>query len=164
MITTLKPNEVFVYGTNSTGFSGAGAAGLACRGEAKNTWRTDPWFLKAMKAPVGSPDRIGKWAVYGVARGYQVGREGASYAIQTIVRPGQKRSTPLSEIKDQLMELSEFAREHKELRFIMTPIGTGLAGWKKSEIKVIWDDVSHYMPSNVIYPVDLYSNVNVFET
>jgi hypothetical protein len=160
-ITYLEENEVLVIRSNSTGFHGAGSAGLACYGEAKNTWRTDPWFLKAIKFSVGSPDRIGKRAVYGMARDYQVGREGASYAIKTIVRPGQKCSTPLSEIKEQLIELSKFSSEHKDFRFIMTPVGTGLVGWKKSEMKVIWDEVMHYMPSNVIYSLDLYSNVNV---
>ena len=99
-ITTLAPHQVFVYGSNSTGFSGAGAAGLAVRGTSANTWRTDEWFLKAMRAPVGSPDRIGKWAVFGVARGWSQGREGMGYAIETIRHPGREwhRSVPLAEI------------------------------------------------------------------
>jgi hypothetical protein len=40
MFTSLKPNEVFVFGSNSTGFHGA--AGLACWGDSRNTWRNDP--------------------------------------------------------------------------------------------------------------------------
>ena len=87
--TTLAPNEIFVFGSNRDGFHGAGGAGLACRGDAANTWRRDDWFKRAMVAPPGDPARVGRWAVFGVARGFQVGRSGRSYAVQTIERPGR---------------------------------------------------------------------------
>lgn len=164
MITELKPNEVFVFGSNSTGFHGAGSAGLACRGESKNTWRTDKWFLTAMNSPSGSDARVGKWAVYGHAKGLQVGKEGMSYAIKTIERPGKKRSTSLQEIKTQLLELARFAQSRPELTFIMTPIGAGLAGWTEAEMLGIWNEVVYTMPSNVVYPENLYNNVNPLNT
>jgi hypothetical protein len=160
----LADNVVYVFGSNSTGFHGAGSAGMAFRGVSENTWREDQAFLKAMKSPVGSPFRIGQWAVFGVARGFQEGKEGKSYAIQTIERPGQRRSTPLSEIKKQLLELAEFARLHTEYQFHMTPVGAGLAGWKKEEMKVIWEEVKGQMPENVVYPNDLYEEVEIKNT
>jgi len=132
-------DDVFVFGSNATGFHGAGAAGLACRGEAFNTWRKDQWFLKAMKAPVGSPDRIGKRAVYGVARGFQEGSEGRSYAIQTIVRPGLKRSTSLAEIQTQLLELWDFSAAHPDWTFLITPLGEGYAGYTHAEMQTVWE-------------------------
>ena len=152
-ITKLEHNEVFVFGSNLTGFHGAGAAGLACRGDAKNTWRQDPWFLKAMKAPAGSPDRIGKWAVYGVGRGYQVGKEGASYGIDTIKFPGQKRSTPLSDIQQQLEDLAAFAHSHPEMIFLVTKIGSALAGYTVDEMRSVFVKVTTF-PDNVILPIE----------
>ncbi len=166
-ISQLADNEVFVFGSNASGFHGAGAAGYACRGDAANTWRTDPWFLKAMKAPVGSPDRIGKWAVYGVGRGWQKGREGMSYAIQTIERPGMKRSTPLKEIEDQLGELFQFADDHPEWTFLMTPIGAGLSGWTAGEMaETLRRAIQAWglVPFNVKIPDNLYEGVNWRQT
>lgn len=167
LITQLAPNEVFVFGANANGFHGAGAAGYAMRGTAANTWRTDESFLRAMRAPVGHPDRVGKWAVYGVGRGWQQGREGMSYAIQTIERPGQKRSTPLREIQSQLVELYAFATTHPEWTFLMTPIGAGLSGWTAEEMSdtlkasiLEWGQPL----TNVNIPGGLYHEVNWHDT
>ena len=106
MITSLKSNEVFVFGSNAQGFHGAGSAGYAMRGDTRNNWRQDKTFRRAMEAPVGHPDRVGKWAVFGVARGFSKGHEGISYAIQTIEKPGRKRSTSRQDICIQLGRLS----------------------------------------------------------
>jgi hypothetical protein len=164
MITTLKENEVFVFGSNLAGFHGAGSAGLACRGDARNTWRTDPWFLKAKISPVGSPARIGKWAVFGVARGLQVGTEGMSYAIVTIERPGWKRSISLRVIQEQLENMAAFAQLRPEYTLLMTPVGAGLAGWSNDEMRGVWNNVKDIMPKNVIYPADLYEQVKILDT
>lgn len=152
-ITELKENEVFVFGSNLTGFHGAGAAGFACRDDAKNTWRKDPWFLNAMKSPVGSTDRIGKWAVYGQGRGFQMGTDGNSYGIDTIKIPGQKRSTPLSDIKEQIEELVMFADENKEMTFLVTKIGSALAGYTVSEIRELFVQIKT-IPDNIILPAE----------
>lgn len=158
-ITKLEPNEVFVFGSGKDGFHGAGAAGYAMRGTSSNTWRTDEAFLKAMRAPVGHPDRVGKWAVYGVGRGWQRGHEGMSYAIQTIEKPGWKRSTPLDDIKGQIIELLSFCRAHPEWTFLMTPIGCSLSGWMNWEMD---DTLSAALeegegcPPNLVIPIDPY--------
>jgi hypothetical protein len=158
-ITKLEPNEVFVFGSNRDGFHGAGAAGYAMRGTSSNTWRTDEAFLKAMRAPIGHPDRVGKWAVYGVGRGFQRGREGMSYAIQTIERAGWKRSTPLDEIQGQIVELCSFCRAHPEWTFLFTPIGAGLSGWTEDEMRVTLGEAlvkAGGCPPNLIIPPDIY--------
>jgi hypothetical protein len=165
-ITGLKPGQVFVFGANTTGFHGAGSAGMAMRGEAKNTWRNDPAFLRAKSVPPGHADRIGKWAVYGVARGFQKGREGMSYAIETIVRPGQLRSTPLSAIKAQFGELLAFAKANPQYEILMTPVGCGYAGYTASEMKIIWDEAvaqAGGLPENVKNTEGLYHDNPEFE-
>ena len=160
IIKKLAPNQVFVFGSNSKGFHGAGAAGYACRGTSENNWRSDPWFLKAINSPVGSPDRVGKWAVFGVARGLQIGSQGSSYAIETVIEPGHKRSIPLEEIGRQLVLLYNFAWEHPTLDFIMTPVGAGLAGYTEAEMaKVLEASLCISHSPNVIIPDNLYGNI-----
>lgn len=151
IVTELKPHEVFVFGSNASGFHGAGAAGLACRGERKNSWRHDEWFLQAMRAEPGSPDRVGKWAIYGQAKGFMQGREGKSYAIVTIKKPGEKRSVSRREIYSQLIELWDFIKSHPEYNFLITPLGEGLAGYTSEEMKVVWD----YLFQNYGFPFNV---------
>ena len=134
MITTLKPNEVFVFGSNAQGFHGAGSAGFAMRGDTRNNWRQDEAFKRAMKAPVGHPDRVGKWAIFGVSRGMQKGYAGLSYAIQTIERAGQRRSTSRRDICIQLIKLWNTAKKHPDLIFLMTPVGCGYSGYTPAEM------------------------------
>ncbi|HEU0298854.1 MAG TPA: hypothetical protein VFR37_05350 [Longimicrobium sp.] len=140
-ITTLEPDEVFVFGSNRDGFHGAGGAGLACRGNAGPDWRSDAQFCAMKDAPVGDPARVGRWAVYGVGRGHQVGLEGQSYAIQTIEWPGRRCSTSRRAIYHQLAELVAFARANPHLRFIVTNLGEGLSGYKWAEMAVVWREL-----------------------
>jgi hypothetical protein len=159
MIKQLNVDEVFVFGSNATGFHGAGSAGLACRGTSANTWRTDNWFLAAMKSPVGSIQRIGKWAVYGVAQGHQVGSTGESYAICTIVKPGQKRSFPLNAIESQFAKMFEFATKNPQKTLLMTPVGCGYAGYTEKEMLDCWNAAIKKfgtLPANIVVPKDLY--------
>ena len=138
---SLAPDEVFVFGSNATGFHGAGAAGLACRGDAANTWRRDPWFQLAMNAAAGAQERVGQWAIFGVSRGYQAGVRGRSYAIETIARPGARRSTSLREIYSQLVELVTFARSRPGDTFLITDLGEGYAGYTREEMGVVWREL-----------------------
>ena len=141
LITKLESHQVFVFGSNSSGFHGAGAAGLACRGITANTWRTDEWFKRAMQSPEGHEYRRGKWAMYGVGRGFQEGTQGKSYAIVTVTKPGAKRSMPLPKICQQLEELWDFMEKHPEWEFLLTPLGQGYAGYSADEMAVVWGAV-----------------------
>lgn len=143
MALTLAHNEVFVFGSNAQGFHGNGAAGLACRGDHRLNWKQDQWFLNAMQSPPGSPDRIGQWAIFGIARGHQVGRSGESYAIQTILRPGLRRSTPLYEIYAQLLELWHFAKLNPSKTLVISPLGQGYAGYTPNEMHDLWTRLQH---------------------
>ena len=132
-ITTLASNEVFVFGSNDTGFHGAGAAGFAFSGTCANDWRTCPKKQAAIKAPLGHLNRIGLWAIWGVAEGFQVGTEGRSYAIRTVVVPGGPLVS-MSEIEIQFVHLWSFAMEHPELVFLLTEVGVGLAGHRRGDL------------------------------
>lgn len=150
----ISQNQVFVFGSNLDGFHGAGAAGLACRGDARNNWREDQWFLKAMKSPVGSPNRIGWWAVYGIARGFQIGKIGKSYAIPTVTKPGKKRSISILDIGNSLRDLYNFAENRSDLEFLITKIGLGLAGYSLQEMQDLFKNTQEMFvaPDNIIFP------------
>ena len=158
-IETLAPNQVFVFGSNDSGFHGAGAAGLAFRGDAANNWRQDERFLAAMKAAPGSDLRVGRWAIYGVARGLQTGRDGKSYAVVTLTVPGRRRSTPLASIQDEIETLAQYARSKPQLQFLVTKIGCGLAGYTVVEIAGLFRSVhdSLVLPDNMILPAEFES-------
>ncbi len=116
-IENLAPNEVFIFGSNASGFHGAGSSGWAYTRKPGNQYRAGNPLLKM---PSGTK---GHWAVLGNARGYQEGTHGRSYAICTILRPGAKRSVSLHDLRRQVLELYEFARQHPEMTFIVTQSG-----------------------------------------
>ena len=140
-VRSLEANEVFVFGSNRDGFHGAGSAGLACRGDASTDWRSDQDFCALKYTRPGDPARVGPWAIYGVARGHQIGREGQSFAVQTIEKPGQRRSTPLRVIYHQLVKLVAVARANPELRFTITNLGEGFSGYRWAEMAVVWREL-----------------------
>ena len=108
-ISKLKSNEVFVFGANKNGFHGAGKVG--------NQYRLKNPLLFA---PDGTR---GFWAVKGIGMGFQIGNEGKSYAICTILNPGSKRSIDLLSIKKQVEILYLFATINHELTFYVTKSG-----------------------------------------
>ena len=116
-IAKLSPSEAFVFGSNESGFHGAGSAGWAYTGRMGNQYRAGNPLLRM---PAGTK---GFWAVLGRAQGYQEGTEGRSYAICTILRPGAKRSMPLPKIQEQVRSLYAFARQHTGLTFLVTKSG-----------------------------------------
>ncbi len=150
-VETLQPTDVFVFGSNGTGFHGAGTAGFVMRGDSRNNWREDAGFLAAMKSPVGSQLRLGRRAEFGVARGFQQGNEGCSYAIQTVRKPGARRSITRREIYCQLVELWHWAEANQEYSVLVTAVGTGYAGYTREEMQEVWDYLvkTHGLPSNV---------------
>lgn len=70
-----------------------------------------------------------KWgAKYGVGRGHT----GDAYAIPT--KDADLRTLPLIHIEREVKEFLEYARAHRELEFIVTRIGCGLAGYSNEDI------------------------------
>lgn len=154
-IEKLESNEVFVFGTNADGFHGAGAAGIAFRGTASNTWRSDPLFLRAMQSRLGDEARLGKWAVYGVSKGLMTGKEGLSYGIQTVTRPGARRSVSKEKIQEQIRDLYLFAQSNNHLTFLIAKLGCGYGGYSEEEMKELFQS-AHLevgIPDNIHLPI-----------
>ena len=95
-ITTLQPNEIFVFGSNLSGMQGGGAARLA-------------------------------YQKFGAIWGQGVGLQGQSYGIPTM-------QGGVDTIKPYVDEFIEFAKTHPQLKFLVTEIGCGIAGFSVEEI------------------------------
>jgi len=81
-------------------------------------------------------------AVYGQGWGIQ----GDSYAIPT---KGFKLETlPLAQIQGFVSEFLDFARKYWMRQFQLTPIGCGLAGYRREQIEPMFQGA----PDNVIWP------------
>ena len=113
-ITELKPNEVFVFGSNLQGMHAGGAARIA-------------------------HERFG--AVWGQG----VGMQGQSYAIPTM-QGGVETIEPYVE------DFMDYAFRHRELTFLVTRIGCGIAGFTAEEIAPLFLKVIDL--ENVILPKD----------
>lgn len=133
MIQELKENEVFVFGTNGSGFHGAGAAGYAMLHVQGNLWRSTyvPGTTKYLDQV---PDRTpGYWAQKGISTGLMTGLYGKSYGIQTVTHPGARRSIPLLSIKNQLIQLNNHISE-TGYSYIVAPLAIGYGGYTKHEM------------------------------
>lgn len=112
MITELKPNQVFVFGSNTKGRHGKGAA------------------LQAHK-------QFG--AEYGVGEGL-CGLNKCCYAFPTLNHYFQKvRVTDLVESRDLLYHV---CRENPDKEFLLTKVGCGLAGFSEDKIIWLFTVVS----------------------
>lgn len=79
---------------------------------------------------------------------------GQSYGIPT--KDKWILTLPLDKIKVYIDEFIEFAKEHPELKFQVTPIGCGLAGYKAEEIAPMFKDV----PNNCLLPDEFLEILN----
>jgi len=117
-IKKLEKDEVFVFGSNLSGFHAGGAAALAM-----------------------------KW---GAVWGQGVGLQGQTYAIPTM-------QGGVETIKPYVDEFLSFAKTHPELKFLVTEIGCGIAGFTPDEIaplfkKAIDEDIANvYLPESFQY-------------
>lgn len=78
----------------------------------------------------------------GATYGRGVGPAGSSYAIPT--KDWTIKSYPLERIAVHVADFLDYARANPQLDFDITPIGCGLAGFKRSQIEPLFDG----MPSN----------------
>lgn len=117
VVTELKENQIFVFGSNFQGAHGAGAA------------------RDAMK--------------WGAKMGVPMGPQGQTYAIVTKdLRDGSFVGWDYVSI--QLMCLDHYALAHPDREFLLTPIGTGLAG---ANIKDLEEAVAHTLTATNIIDV-----------
>lgn len=146
LITELKDNEVFVFGSNLEGFHGAGSAGYASFGVPGNRWREFDYGSK----PEGWR---GKWNIKGVGEGFQAGTEGWSYALPTVKRAGEKRSRKPEEIEASIKKFYTFARQWPELTFyVAQEKKMGLNGYSFGEMATMF--LCETIPPNVAFQED----------
>ena len=81
---------------------------------------------------------------HGAIYGQGVGRQGNSYAIPT--KDYQLKTLPVSQIKTYVDQFIRYAHQNPELRFNVTRIGCGLAGYTDSDIAPLFVKA----PSNCI--------------
>lgn len=108
-ITSLEPNQIFVFGSNQHGHHAGGAAKFALDN-------------------------------FGAEWGKGVGMQGQSYAINTM--------ESLLRTRMAVNAFILFARTRKDLEFLVTEIGCGIAGYTVSQIAPLFADC----PENVLLP------------
>ena len=74
-------------------------------------------------------------AIYGQGQGLQ----GRSYAIPT--KDEKLNALGMDIVDKHIAEFIFFARDNLQMQFLLTPIGTGLAGHSKRQI---WGSLQHY--------------------
>jgi len=77
---------------------------------------------------------------FGAVWGQGHGRQGSSYAIDTM--------SGFDTLAAQVRTFLGYARKHPELRFLVTPIGTGIAGHRAQQVAPLFTE----RPGNVILP------------
>lgn len=112
MISALKENEIFVFGSNLGGMHGGGAARAA-------------------------------YNRFGAVWGQGVGLQGQSYAIPTM-------QGGVETIKPYVDEFIEFAQAHPALKFLVTRIGCGIAGFRDEQIAPLF--AAAIDQANIILP------------
>jgi hypothetical protein len=122
-VTNLKPNEIFVFGSNGEGVHGKGAALTAKQN-------------------------------FGAKQGQSEGLQGNSYAIITKKNWRVEKSSTLDEIGKGFNTFIKFAKQHPELKFYVSKLGSSLAGYTINEIKDLWalENVFEGIPDNIILP------------
>lgn len=111
-ITSLRPNEIFVFGSNLGGFHGGGAAALAYRS-------------------------------FGAVWGQGEGLQGQSYALPTMVQT-------VAEMQPYVDRFIACAQMHPELKFYLTEVGCGIAGFTVNEVAPLF--VKALEVPNIVLP------------
>lgn len=86
------------------------------------------------------------------------GLQGQSYAIVTKKDFRTVKSSTLQEIEIEVLEFIAFAIEHPELIFLVTKIGTDLAGFTIEEIAPLFKDAISV--KNIHLPVEFWDILN----
>jgi len=90
---------------------------------------------------------------YGAEYGVGVGRTGNSYAIPT--KDFVLKVLTLNAIGRHLADFIDYAKQHSEDTFMLTPIGTGLAGYSREQIYSLLKQFD--VPSNVLFTKEWFN-------
>ena len=114
-IRSLEENEIFVFGSNASGFHGGGAAAFAMQH-------------------------------FGAIWGQGEGLQGKCYAIPTM--------GGIPALTEAINRFAKYAEEHRDLRFLVTRIGCGIAGYTPEQIAPLFKECIHL--ENVALPSDFW--------
>lgn len=89
----------------------------------------------------------------GAKYGQGEGDMGRCYALPTKDR--NIETLPLDEIEKGVIRFLNYARHHPEKKFLVTPVGTGLAGYSVDEIAPMF--VNESIPDNVSLPAEFWA-------
>lgn len=132
-ISNLKPNEIFVFGSNLQGNHAGGAARFA--------------VLK-FGAEMGNPIGL-------QGQSYAI----PTLSQAAIGIPLDKLKLPISEIGKYVNEFIGFASQHPDMFFYVTPIGCGIAGFTEEEIAPLFSKCVNM--ENVALPETFFSVLGV---
>lgn len=85
---------------------------------------------------------------FGACWGKPKGIQGQSYAIVTLDE--YMRQVPLCYIREQLIELNNYAKQNLNKEFLLTLIGCGIAGFRTDDIRSICRQINWNI--NIILP------------
>jgi hypothetical protein len=125
-VTKLEPHQVFVFGSNTEGIHGAGAAAFAHKN-------------------------------FGAIMGVPCGHQGQSYAIPTKDLRKGMRSIPIDTMQGDVWLFLDYAQRHPELEFLVTRLGTELAGYTLNEMASLFDGED--LPDNVRLPQEFLDRI-----
>lgn len=86
---------------------------------------------------------------FGAIWGQGHGLQGQSYAIDSM--------SGIEPLKKDIADFVAFARQHPEMRFLVTRIGCGIAGYKASEMAPLFKDCAEL--ENVTLPADFWQAI-----
>lgn len=84
---------------------------------------------------------------YGARYGCGVGHIGNSYAIPT--KDFKLRTLDLNTIEIFIGDFVKYAKNHPEYTFLLTPIGCGLAGYRRDQIRPLFEQFE--LPTNIVF-------------
>lgn len=91
---------------------------------------------------------------FGAEWGNGEGLQGQSYSIPTMEG---EHNTKLA-----IMRFTQYAREHPELKFLVTPVGYGIAGYTPEEIAPMFKDAAYL--ENVYLPISFWKVLMKFRS
>lgn len=126
-IHNLMPNQIFVFGSNTAGIHGKGAA------------RTAAQLFGAQKGVSEGPTG----QCYAIPTRVYLGRTPEQWKARF-------EPVPLVDIGRAIYRFVQYAEAHPEQEFLVTKLGCGYAGYTPQDIKHFFHD----KPFNVILPIE----------
>ncbi len=130
-ITTLKENQVFVFGSNPIGVNG------------NITNNTGGAALVATK---------NGWVEQGEKMDNKLSKSGKAWGLTTVESPGKKRSKTSAQIKEGVQKLYDYALKNPNKEFLVAytgKTGTNLNGYSNQELSDIFSSLP--IPLNIIF-------------